>query len=125
MAWKIEYWKKEHIISAKISGPINLDTLKRFASEIIVALSIHNVTKVLTDYRDVTLDVSILDIYELPKILKKLGYSPRIQIAVVYSEASEQKESFLFYENALRYDGFFHRVFTDLLESLAWLKSNG
>jgi hypothetical protein len=125
LAWKIEYWQKEHILYAEISGPIYLDTLKRFASEIIVSLSINNVTRVLMDYRDATLEVSILDIYELPNILKKLGYSPGIQIAVVYSEASEKKESFLFYENVLRNAGFVHRVFTDLLESLAWLKNNG
>jgi hypothetical protein len=124
MAWKIEYWQKEHILSAKTSGPINLDTLKQFASEIIAALSKNNASKVLTDYRDANLEVSILDIYELPKILKRLGYSPGIQIAVVYSEASKKKESFLFYETVLRNAGFVHRVFTDLLESLAWLKGN-
>jgi hypothetical protein len=125
LAWKIECWQKEHILYAKTSGPINLDAMKQFASGIIAALSVNNATRVLTDYRDANLEVSILDIYEWPNILKKLGYSPGIQIAVVYSEASEKKEVFLFYENVLRNAGFVHRVFTDLLESLAWLKGDG
>jgi hypothetical protein len=125
MAWKIDYRQKERILSAKASGPIDLDTLKQFASEILAALSANNAKKVLTDYRDATLEVSILDIYSWPRIIKKLGYSPGIQIAVVYSEASENKESFLFYENVLQNAGFFHRVFTDLSESLEWLKNNG
>ena len=68
MSHTIFYNSETHIVESKIQGDIDLNDTKELIAELVQIAKENNCTLFLGDYRDAKIKLSIVDIYELPKI---------------------------------------------------------
>ena len=90
-------------------------------SDAIATAAKLGITDYLVDFRGMTPDLSVTTIYELPRILEKLGDTRESRTAMVVSPESEKKEDFSFFETVSLNQGFQVKLFTDLQEATQWL----
>jgi hypothetical protein len=123
MEWTINYLEKERIVSAKLSGIMDWDEKKRFAEELYPSAKEHGMHKILIDFRQVQPKFSILQIDDLPNMLKEIGVGPEFKIAAVFDPAAPFAHEFRFFNNLATLLHLRVKQFADPDEALAWLKS--
>ncbi|MBN2019056.1 MAG: STAS/SEC14 domain-containing protein [Sedimentisphaerales bacterium] len=124
MEHSIDYLEPEGIVHAKTSAALTLDAIKQLSQEALRVGRKHGVFRFLADYRDSELDLSILEIDDLPAILKDIGIGSEDKIAVLFNPESPKKSLFLFFQNVAFLRSLQFRVFPDEDKALAWLKSD-
>ena len=124
MEWTINYLEEEGIVSAKTSGIMNWDEHKRFAEELYPLADKYGANKILIDFRDMVPDFTILQVDELPKMLKEMGVGPDLKIASIYDPASPHSHEFEFFNNVANLLSIMVKQFDNPDEAMAWLKSD-
>ena len=71
-----------------------------------------------------TPEMTTFEIYDVPEVLRRLGFKPSDRVAFVYSPDSPKCADFMFYETRAFNEGFAHRMFTDLGTALNWLRGS-
>jgi len=123
MDWTINYLKEAGIVSAKASGVMDWDEHKKFAEELYPLAKKHGVHKFLIDFRLMQPKFTILQIDDLPNMLREIGVEPGFKIASVYDPASPHSHEFRFFNNVATLLSIRVKQFEDPDEALAWLKS--
>ena len=121
MQWNISYLQNDGVVHVKTSGTMNLELIKQLCSETVSTAAKHDSGKILVDHRDVTPDVSIIDTYQVPRILIECGWSRSARIAFVYAQTPEKDEIYDFFKITAQNIGVFVDLFNDPDEALAWL----
>ena len=124
MEWTIDYLEEEGIVSAKASGVMDWDEHKRFAEELYPLAKKHGAHRILIDFREVVTKFTILQIDDLPKMLKEMGVGPEFKIASVYDLSSPRGHEFTFFNNVATLLSITVKQFEDKDEAIAWLKSD-
>jgi hypothetical protein len=125
MQYSIVYNSEIHIIEARIYGDVVLSQVKELIAEYAVNAKEKGCTLILSDYREATIKLSTIEIYEMPKILTETfalsGLSiHHIKRALVV--AKELKE-YLFFETVTFNRGQYAKIFKDITEAREWLLS--
>jgi hypothetical protein len=123
MDWTIDYLEKERIVSAKVSGIMDWDEKKRFSEELYPSAKEHGMHKILIDFRQVQPKLTILQIDDLPNMLREIGVGPEFKIAAVFDPAAPSAHEFRFFNNLATLLHLRVKQFADPDEALAWLKS--
>lgn len=123
MDWKIEYLEKDGIVSAKVAGIMDWDQHKRFAEELYPLAHKHGSHKILIDFRKMTPNFTILQVDDLPKLLKELGVGPEFRIASIYDPSTPHSSEFVFFKNVSTITSIKVKLFSSPDEGLAWLKA--
>jgi hypothetical protein len=123
MPHKVTYNLKTHIVESEIYGILSLNESIELISSIGQVCAENNCSLCLSDYRKATLDLSILELYDIPKrltnILDSLGLSAhKIKRAIV---VSENTKDFHFYETVTLNNGQIIKLFQDINEAQKWL----
>jgi hypothetical protein len=119
--WKIDYIKNKRFIYVNSHGRLNNDDITQLTTEAIKSAQKHNVNNFLLDHRELIPDLSIIDIFCIPKIGQSLGFYNRGKLAVVYSESEDFKDKFNFFDTVLFNRGYNIRLFTKIKEAEKWL----
>ena len=122
MEWTIDYLEKDKIVCVKTSGLMTWEEHKRFAEEVFPFAIKHNSHKVFIDFREMVPDFTVLQIDDLPKMLKGIGLGPDFRIAALYDESSPHSSEFKFFKNTSFLESIKVQYFSDKDEALAWLK---
>ena len=129
MKYEITYNDGDGWLTCQISGNIAMEDVDRFAGVAIDFLVKHPGCKsILIDAREASLPLSIMQIWQIPRILAKLAqqtsryhdgsfYNTRRAVVV-----SEDNDSWRFFETVTRNLGHAVKIFTDLAAAVAWLK---
>ena len=125
MTHTIIYNPETNVIESKFQGVLIVDEVKKFISEGALISKEKNCRFFLSDYREVRLNHSTMDIYEVPQLLQDIFASfglnvRRLRRAVV---AAEDLEDYLFYETVAFNRGQYAKVFTDMDEARKWLST--
>ena len=123
MEWTIDYLEKERIVSVKTSGIMDWDEHKRFAEELYPFAEKHASHKILIDFRQMEPKFTILQIDDLPNMLREIGVGPGLKTASVYDPESPHAHEFKFFNNVATLLGIKVKQFVDPDEALNWLKS--
>jgi hypothetical protein len=123
MEWTIDYLEKERIVRAKTSGVMDWDEHKRFAEELYPLAKELGVHKILIDFRQMQPKFSILQIDDLPNMLREMGVGPGLKIASIYDPASPHAHEFKFFNNVATLLSIRVKQFADPDDALTWLKS--
>ena len=75
----------------------------------------------LIDHRDTELDMTILQIDDMPKMLKEIGFGFQIKAAIICDPSFEDK--FRFFQSVTYLASFNIRVFPDEITAMEWLIS--
>jgi len=123
MEWTIDYQEKDEIVCVKTSGLMDWDQHKKFCEEVFPFAIKHGSHKVFIDFRDMVPNFTVLQIDDLPKLLKEVGVGPEFKIAGLYDESSSHSNEFEFFKNASFLESIKVQYFSEKNEAIAWLKS--
>lgn len=123
MDWSIDYQEKDGIVFAKISGDMDWEGHKKFAGEVFPFAQKHNCRKVLIDFRDMKSNLTILQVDDMPKMLKDLGVGPEWKLAGLHDPKSPKSSEFDFFKNSAFLSSIQVRHFANKADAIAWLKS--
>ena len=123
MSHTVTYNPETHIVETKAHGNLTLDEAKELISDIGQACVENNCFLCPSDYRDVTLKLSTLDIYSIPHILSETLASMglpanKVKRAVV---VAKDTRDFEFFETVTINNGQNIKLFQDIDEAKKWL----
>lgn len=125
MPWKIDYTQNDGVVTVTTSGPMDVASIEQMVVDMLGAGRGFGATRYLLDHRQMTPEMSVLHIYDLPGIVNRAGLTPDIRLAMVYDAAATRKGDFEFYETRAYNLGFEHRLFTEVQAALDWLTGPG
>jgi hypothetical protein len=123
MEWTIDYLEEDGIVFSKVSGLMDWDQHKKWCKEAFSVARKHNARKMLNDLRDMVPSFTILQIDDLPKVLKEAGAGPEHRIAAVYDPSSPHSSEFVFFRDVAAITSIKVKYFSDKDTAIAWLKS--
>lgn len=121
MKWQIEYRQDVEIISTVVSGAVTLEGVKKVSTELLELAKQKAVSQFLTSFRDISNNISIFEIYNLPKTLRDLGINTSDKIAIVYPMNSPFKSLFSFFDTRCFNSSLNVKVFPDYEIAYNWL----
>lgn len=123
MSHTIIYNSESQAVEVKIQGKLSSHEVKGIVSELFQIAKVNNCYLILNDSREAILNLSTMDIYELPKIISDIAASMGLKIhhfqraAVVVRDYDE----FKFFENVTFNQGQNLKLFQDIDEAKKWL----
>ena len=121
MKWKIEYLEKEGIVFAQASGPTTVEEHKQFTTEAIACAREHNTHKIFIDFMEMAPDLTVLEVDQMPEVLKQAGVTPEDKMAVLFDFSSTLKNNFVFFGNVALIKSLRIKPFADKKSALEWL----
>jgi hypothetical protein len=123
MDWSVYYLEQDGLVFAKTTSIINWDKNKKLSEEALSTGRKYGSSRFLIDHRDGTLNLSILEIDDIPKMFKEIGLCPSDKMAILYKPDSSHSSEFIFFQNVSLLSSLQVKVFTDKEQALYWLKS--
>jgi hypothetical protein len=123
MKWTIEYLEKDGIVSAKITGVMNWEEHRKFAEELYPFAHKKGSNRILIDFREMVPGLTVLQIDDLPKMLKEFGVGPNLRIAGIYDPSSLKADNHTFFRNVATIMSLQVEHFASRNEAIAWLKA--
>ena len=121
MKWQIEYRQDVEIISTEISGTVTLEGIKKVSAELVEFAKQKVANRFITKFCDISQDISIVEIYNLPKIMRDLGIKNSDRIAIVYPTDSPLKSLFAFFDTRCFNSSLDMKVFSNFDKGYDWL----
>ena len=118
MDLEIKYSEEKKMIMGRMSGDLDLTVIKKMAGEVEKIVEARNCLKFLNDCRESVVPESIIDIFEIPKLVSEAGLRGNCKCAIVVKDIRDQWE---FLETISNNRGQQIRIFTDYEEGDAWL----
>ena len=117
------YNSELHVVETKVQGDLTLDEIREIVTEIALIAKEKDCFLLFSDYREVTLKLSIMEIYGLPKITTNAFASLGLDIlrcsrALV---AASDLNDYSFHENVMVNRGQNVKVFFDIDKAKKWL----
>jgi hypothetical protein len=122
MEWTIDYLEKDGIVYMKTSGPADWDQNKKLSEKALALGHKHGSHRFLVDHRKLEHGLSVLQVDDLPKMLKQIGVTSQDKVAIVFDPASPISNTFKFFRDASFLASLQLQIFTDKDEAIAWLK---
>ena len=114
MPYNVIYNADEDYVHATIQGKVDLALVHRYSRAIIKQLSAHNCLRLLNDMCKTSLELSTVDIYELPAWIEeeaeKAGIHRSCKRALL---VARDFDDYKFFETVSRNHGHLLEVFTD------------
>jgi hypothetical protein len=123
MKWTIEYLEKDGIVAARINGKMDWEEHRKFAEELYPLAHKKRSNRILIDFREMVPDFTVLQIDDMPKMLKELGVGPDLRIAAIYDPSSPKSGEFTFFKNVATIMSLQVEQFSGRNEAIAWLKA--
>jgi hypothetical protein len=123
MEWAFDYLEKDRIVTAKITGLMDWDSHEKFAQEMFAFASKNKSHKILIDFFEMTPNFTILQIDDMPKLMREIGFGPEFRIAALYNPSSPKSNEFTFFKNVASIMSLRVQQFSDKEKAIAWLKS--
>ena len=125
MPFTVKYNKELSIIESELVDQVtNKDLLKH--EELCIVLAKENgSTRILTDAKQATLEMSVFDLYGLPEFYGDQGLQRSVRIAVLPPISEAGKDLVDFYETVSLNRGWIVGIFEERQEALDWLLDDG
>jgi hypothetical protein len=123
MRWEIDYLKEDGIVAVTTSGIITWEDNKQMSREALAASIKHGTNRILVDHRAIQPNLSILQIDNLPGMLREIGIGPECKVAVLFDPTSPRSSNFTFFQHVSVIASLQCKVFSEHAEAIEWLKS--
>ena len=121
MDFEIKYSEEKKMILGRMSGDIDMVVIKKMAAELESIVEARDCLKFLNDCRESIVPESIIDLFEIPKLVGEARLNGNCKCAIVVKDIRDQWE---FLETISTNRGQRIRIFTDFDEAHAWLNEN-
>ena len=122
MPYSIEY-DEQGIISIKVQGALTMMVLRTYAMDAVRLAKEKDCFRVLTDLQEAKLKLSMLELYNLPKVLSEIAATAGLQ-AYQFKRAQvipDDEKLLHFFENVARNRLQNVRLFHDVESARQWL----
>ncbi len=125
MEWKIEYIAQDAIVNIKSSGQASWEGNKKMSEEAISLGRKNKTNKFMVDHRNLEPGLSVLQIDDLPGMLKDTGVNTDDKMAIIFDPSRQAKmtDAFSFFRNSAILNSLQVQLFTSPEDAAAWLKS--
>ncbi len=123
MPYQINILPEPGIIEISHSGAVTAEELYE-AAEAAIAVADneeHNCLKFLSDVTAAELRVSVFEVFNLPKLFKRIRFKWHCKNAVLIRSDSKDKNIAAFYETVTFNQGLSVKLFTSRKKALVWL----
>ncbi len=124
MDWTIDYLKEGGIVHAKMSGLVTWDENKKMDEELFSFARSNGAHRFLLEHSKIEHNLSLLQIDDLPKLLKEFGLGAEDKLAVLVNPSSPYSKELKFFEDVSRLALLQVRHFTDFEQAVNWLKAD-
>ena len=100
-------------------GSLQTSDLLDAGAEAAALLKKHDCRRMLNDMREVEQHLSVVDIYNIPKMSGEFGFPPQTKRAIVFKKDAKD---YHFYENVAVNRGHLVKIFKEIDEAIAWLR---
>ena len=122
MKWEITYLQDAGIIYTIVSGAVTLEGIKEVSTERTGLARQKGANRFISDYRNVSKNISTLEIYNLPQTLRDNGMRAGDKIALIYSADSLDKSDFTFFGTRCYNTSLTNvKLFTDYDDAYNWI----
>ena len=123
MKWTIEYLEKDGIVRIKTFGPADWDQHKRMSEEALALGRKNGSHRFLADHRKLEHGLSILQVDDIPKMLKEIGVTSEDKVAIVFNPASPINNAVKFFRDAAFLASLQLLIFSNENKAIEWLKA--
>ena len=102
---------------------MNWEEHRKFAEEIYPLARKKGSNRILIDFREMIPDFTVLQIDDLPKLLKEIGVGPDLRIAAIHDPSSPKTGEFTFFKNVATITSLHVEQFSGRDEAIEWLKT--
>ena len=123
MSHTVAYNSEAHLIETRVQGILTMEEAKEIISEIIQAGKSSNCYLCLSDYREAELDLSVIELYNVPRIIARESAAQGL-LANKFKRAIVVKrdlKDFYFFETVTLNSGQNAKLFEDIDEAKKWL----
>jgi predicted RNA binding protein YcfA (HicA-like mRNA interferase family) len=124
MDWSIDYLENDGIVCIKTTGLADWDQNMEMCKEGLAVGRRNGSHRFLVDQRGIESVLTILQVDDLPGMLKQIGVTAGDKIAVVFDRTTPMSNTFAFFKNASFLESLKVELFTDPDKAIAWLKSD-
>ena len=123
MSHTISYNSESHVIEIKVRGKLTSDEVREITSEITQIAVAKNCLLCLTDFRKAKLNLSTVELYELPKIISNMVASAGLDIRGFKRAllVANDSKDFGFFETATFNQAQNAKLFKSIDEARKWL----
>ena len=118
MDFEIKYSEEKKMILGRLGGNLDLAVITKIAEEVEKIVEARDCLKFLNDCRESVVPESIIDIFDIPRLVGEGGLRGNCKCAIVVKDIRDQWE---FLETISNNRGQQIRIFTDFDEAEAWL----
>jgi hypothetical protein len=119
MTFSVHYEPQKDIIESQVIGKLDLEVLTALASEVCRLLLKHDCKLFFNDLRNARHNLSTIEIYLVPEILKEIGLPLSGKRALL---VSTDLDDYAFFETTSVNRGHRVKVFTDPDLAIDWLR---
>jgi hypothetical protein len=123
MTCQVDYLEDNGIVKVKTSGAVSPDDKKKISQEAITAGRGKNVFAFLFDQQESQSGLTVLEIDQIPRMLREIGFKPSDKMAILVNPNSMSSGLFKFSENVFYLSSLQIRIFVDTDEATSWLKT--
>jgi hypothetical protein len=123
MTHTITYKSDTSTLEIKYQGDVNMNDVRKIYINAAQMVKEHNCHLIFSDYREATIKLSTLEIYDLPIVLS--GILSQFEISVYKLKrafvVAKDLQDYHFYETVTLNQGQNARIFQDIVEAKEWL----
>lgn len=121
MEWESKYIPEDGIVASTVQGVATLESIKSITIALLDFAKQYECHKFISDYRNISQQISTMELYALPQTLLDIGFSLADKAALVYSAESVDASNFTFFDNRCYKSSMIIRAFTDYDEAYNWI----
>lgn len=121
MVWRIQYLSDQNVVLVKTQGDIPYEELPKQFSDAVRLAQKNNTNCYLFDDTELHINVSTLDIYDIPKMILATEISRSSRIAIAISPEENRIEDYQFLETVCVNQGLNVKFFSEIDKAYNWL----
>ena len=121
MIWEISCSPDQQVVIIKTHGAIPYHELPAQFEEAAHLARANDIDRFLFDETEMHINVSTIDIYDIPKLLIASGVTRTSRIAVVISTDENRVDNYQFLETVCVNQGLHLKIFFSLSKAFEWL----
>jgi hypothetical protein len=112
---------EDGIIVSRVWGNLSDDEVVAMYKQIHGVMIESDITRCLSDFREVQSEVSIVKLYELPNLYDEIGVSRIVKQALLLPLTKHRMRDYKFYEDVCQNHGYNFKLFECPDEARQWL----
>jgi hypothetical protein len=125
MPFTVKYNTELSIIESVLVDQVSNKELLKHEAQCIALAKENESTRIITDAKQATLEMSVIDLYSLPEFYGDQDLQRSVRIAVLPPTSEAGKDLVDFYETVSLNRGWTVGVFEERQEALDWLLDDG